>query len=98
MSRSLPAPPETLSSPSPPESLSLTGPHDRLLEGHAGLSLIPYEEGDRHGGLRRYRDWRVQVTRSLGPVFVSVGVNGTNYPVYSETGRARVFATISHAF
>jgi len=68
------------------------------LEGHAGLSLIPYEPGAYRRGLRRYRDWRLQVSRPIGPLFVSLGVNGTNYPVYSDTGKARVFASISHAF
>jgi len=68
------------------------------LEGHAGLSLIPYEPGAYRRGLRRYRDWRLQVSRPIGPLCVSLGVNGTNYPVYSDTGKARVFASISHAF
>ncbi len=68
------------------------------LEGHAGLSLIPYDLVDNRGGLRHYRDWRLQLTRPLGPVFVSLGVNATNYPVYSDSGRARVFASVSHAF
>ena len=68
------------------------------LEGHVGLSLIPYDPGAYRRGLRRYRDWRLQVSRPVGPLFVSLGVNGTNYPVYSDTGRARVFASISHAF
>ena len=68
------------------------------IEGHAGLSLIPYDLGQNRGGLRRYQDWRLQLTRPVGPLFVSLGINGTNYPVYSDTGKARVFATISHAF
>jgi uncharacterized protein (TIGR02001 family) len=68
------------------------------LEGHAGLSLIPYDLIDNRGGLRRYQDLRLQLTRPVGSLFVSVGVNGNNYPVYSDTGRARVFATISRAF
>lgn len=73
--------------------------HDKWrLDGHAGLSLIPYEPGSGRGGLRRYRDWRLTVTRPVGPLFLSAGVNGTNYPVYSETGRARVFGSVAWAF
>lgn len=68
------------------------------LEGHAGLSLIPHDLGSGRGGLRRYRDWRLQVTRPVGSLFLAVGVNGTNYPVYSDTGRARVYASVSRAF
>lgn len=71
--------------------------HDKWrLEGLAGLSLIPYENGRR--GLRRYRDWRLQLTRPVEPLFLSLGVNGTNYPVYSETGRGRVFGSVAWAF
>ncbi|MFM9934895.1 MAG: TorF family putative porin [Novosphingobium sp.] len=68
------------------------------LEGHAGLSLIPYENAYYRSRLRRYRDWRLQISRPIGPLFIAVGVNGTNYPVYSETGRARAYASISRAF
>lgn len=73
--------------------------HDKWrLEGHAGLSLIPFDKGTGRGGLRRYQDWRLTVTRPLGPLFLSLGVNGTNYPVYSETGRGRVFGSVAWAF
>jgi uncharacterized protein (TIGR02001 family) len=68
------------------------------LEGHAGLSLIPYDLDTGRGGLRRYRDWRVTVSRPVGPLFLSLGVNGTNYPVYSDTGRGRVFGSVAYAF
>ena len=73
--------------------------HDKWrLEGHAGLSLIPYDLAAGRGGLRRYRDWRLTLTRPVGPLFLSLGVNGTNYPVYSETGRGRVFGSAAWAF
>ncbi len=68
------------------------------LEGHAGLSLIPYDKGTGRRGLRRYRDWRLTLSRPVGPLFLTLGVNGTNYPVYSETGRGRVFGSVAYAF
>ena len=73
--------------------------HDKWqLDGHVGLSLIPYEPGSGRGGLRHYQDWRLSLSRPVGPLFLAVGVNGTNYPVYSETGRARAFGSLSWAF
>lgn len=68
------------------------------LDGHAGLHLIPPDIGSAKRGLRNYQDWRVQVSRPLGKVFVSAGIAGTNYPVFSPSGKARVFASISRAF
>lgn len=68
------------------------------LDGHGGLSLIPYDLDTGRHGLQRYQDWRVQISRPVGPVFLSIGVNGTNYPVFSASGKASVFASISHAF
>lgn len=68
------------------------------LEVHAGLSLIPHEAGSGRGGLRNYRDWRLSLSRPVGPLFLSLGVAGTNYPVYSETGRGRVFGSVAYAF
>lgn len=68
------------------------------LEGHAGLSLIPYELALPRRGLRNYQDWRMQVSRPAGRLFIAVGVNATNYPVYSASGKAKVFASISTAF
>lgn len=68
------------------------------LDGHAGLSLIP---GDRTEGAARwetYYDWRLQVSRPLGRLFVSGGVAATNYPVYGASGKARAFVSTSIAF
>jgi uncharacterized protein (TIGR02001 family) len=67
------------------------------LDGHAGLSLIPYEKSVP-GGLHDYHDWRLQVSRPVGNLFLSAGVVGTNYPVYDASGKARVFASASFAF
>lgn len=68
------------------------------LDGHAGLSLIPVET-DRGGReLEDYEDWRLQLSRPLGRVMVSTGIGGTNYPVYSESGRLRAFASVMYAF
>jgi uncharacterized protein (TIGR02001 family) len=73
--------------------------HDKWqLEGHAGLSLIPYEKETRRSGLRNYRDWRLTLSRPVGPLYLSLGVNGSNYPVYSDTGRGRVFGSVAYAF
>ena len=68
------------------------------LDGHAGLSLIPHELGARSRALRHYQDWRLTVSRPVGPLFLSLGINATNYPVYSDTGRGRVFASAAYAF
>lgn len=68
------------------------------IDGHAGLSLIPRDIGSGRKGLRHYRDWRVQVSRPVGRAFVSAGVAGTNYPVYSASGKARAFASLGYAF
>ena len=68
------------------------------VDGHAGLSLIPHDIGSGRKGLRHYRDWRVQVSRPVGRAFVSAGAAGTNYPVYSTSGKARAFASLSYAF
>jgi hypothetical protein len=68
------------------------------LEGHGGLSLIPHDLDTGLHGLRHFEDWRLQASRPIGSVFVAVGVNATNYPVYSASGRAKVFASISKAF
>jgi len=71
---------------------------DWSLEGHGGLSLIPHDSDTGRQGLRHFHDWRLQASRPIGPVFVAIGVNATNYPVYSTSGRARAFASISTAF
>ncbi|MDF8331752.1 TorF family putative porin [Novosphingobium cyanobacteriorum] len=67
------------------------------LDGHAGLSLIPYDKSGP-GGLHKYRDWRLQVSRPAGRLYLSAGVAATNYPVYDASGKARVFASASFAF
>lgn len=68
------------------------------LDGHAGLSLIPRDINSGRKGMEHFRDWRVQVSRPVGKTFLSAGLAGTNYPVYSASGSARVFASISYAF
>lgn len=68
------------------------------LDGHAGVSLIPDDSQSGQGSWQTYRDWRLQVSRPVGKLFLSAGVAGTNYPVYSASGRARVFASASMAF
>ena len=62
---------------------------------HAGLSLIPTDDGQ--GGVRKkdYHDWQLRLSRPIGRVRMSVGIAGTDYPVYSASGRARVFASFS---
>jgi uncharacterized protein (TIGR02001 family) len=68
------------------------------LDGHAGVSLIPQPNVAGAVRIFAYRDWRVQISRPLGPLFLSGGVASSNYPVYSASGRARPFLSISHAF
>jgi hypothetical protein len=68
------------------------------VEGHGGLSLIPHDLGSGQRGLRNFQDWRLQASRPIGRLFVAFGVNATNYPVYSTSGRAKVYASISQAF
>lgn len=68
------------------------------LDGHAGLSLIPQDIGSASGGVRNYEDWRLQVSRPLGRLFLSAGVAGTNYPVYDASGKPRVYTSASIAF
>lgn len=68
------------------------------LDGHAGMSLIPVEEQPGQTSWHSYQDWRLQISRPVGKLFLSAGVAGTNYPVYSPNGRARVFASASLAF
>jgi uncharacterized protein (TIGR02001 family) len=77
----------------------LLGVGEWSLDGHAGLSVLP---GDKGSGtspkMRTYRDWRLQVSRPVGKLFLSGGVAATNYPVYSPSGKARIFASASYAF
>lgn len=72
--------------------------HGWTLEGHGGLSLIPVETMPGKRKLERYQDWRLQVGRSIGPIMLSAGLGATNYPVYSESGRIRAFASALYAF
>lgn len=72
---------------------------DWSLDGHVGLSLIPDSHiAGRGNTLQAYRDWRVQISRPLGKAFISGGIAGTNYPVYSASGNAKIFASVSYAF
>ncbi len=68
------------------------------LNAHAGLSLIPADLDAEDQGMQDYEDWSVQISRPVGKFSVSLGVSGTNYPVFSENGRAKVFAVISRSF
>jgi len=68
------------------------------VEGHAGLSLIPNADDPANVYTAAYYDWQLQVNRPIGKVFVSAGVAATNYPVYSSSGNARVFATVGYVF
>lgn len=68
------------------------------LEGHGGLSLIPTAQPGGGRKLDRFQDWRLQLSRGVGPLTLSSGVSATNYPVYSESGRVRVFAAAMIAF
>lgn len=69
-----------------------------VLDGHAGLSLIPHDIGDPRVGLRDYEDFRLQISRPIGKAFFAAGVASSNYPVYSSSGKARAFASVSYAF
>jgi len=66
------------------------------IDGHAGLALTPHDTGRK--GLRDHYDWRLQASRPIGRLFLSLGVAGTSYPVYSPSGKARGFVSLSHAF
>lgn len=73
------------------------------LDAHGGLSLIPKPGALRGGGccrytIHRFQDWRVQVSTPVASFFISAGVTGTNYPVYSANGRTRVFASFNTSF
>lgn len=73
--------------------------HGWGVDGHFGLSVIPdVKENSSGSTLRTYRDWRLQVSRPIGKIFLSAGAAATNYPVYSASGKARLFGTISYAF
>jgi uncharacterized protein (TIGR02001 family) len=73
------------------------------LQGHVGLSVVPPDPGNT--AMRYYYDWSVQASRPIGRINVSLGVAGTNYPVFSESkgvgffsNRPKAFLSISHAF
>lgn len=66
------------------------------LDTHGGIYLIPKD--DHQPGRNIYTDWRAQVGGPAGPVFVSLGVARTNYPVLGTSHRARAFATVGKAF
>lgn len=68
------------------------------LNGHAGLSVIPKDLDSPEHGMNTYRDWSVQVSRPVGAFSVSLSVAATDYPVFSENGRAKVVFAISRAF
>lgn len=68
------------------------------LEGHAGLSVIAQPDGQGRAPLRPFADWRLQIGRPIGPLFLTAGLGATAYPVYAANGRVRPFLSISHAF
>jgi len=68
------------------------------LDGHAGLALTPHESLSGHTRLKDHYDWRIQASRPVGPLFVSLGIAGTTYPAYSRSGKGRGFVSLSHAF
>lgn len=69
------------------------------LDGHAGLSVQPGHQGSgTNPKMQTFRDWRLQISRPVGKLFLSGGVAATNYPVYSPSGKARIFASASYAF
>ena len=68
------------------------------LDGHGGLSLIPGDAAAGGSKLENYEDWRLQLSRPLGRLMVSTGLSATNYPVYSESGKVRAFASVMYAF
>lgn len=68
------------------------------LNGHAGLAVIPKDLDSPEHGMDTYRDWSLQVTRPVGKFSLSLSVAATNYPVFSENGRAKVVFAISRAF
>ena len=66
------------------------------LNAHGGLSLIPEDLPQQK--LRDFEDWSAQISRPVGKFSVSLGVSATNYPVFSESGRAKVVFAINRAF
>ncbi len=68
------------------------------IDGHAGLSLIPPDLTERRGHLRSYVDWSLRASRPLGRFTFSAALTGTNYPVFSPSGKARYSASLSRAF
>lgn len=71
---------------------------DWSLEGHVGLSVIAQPDGAGRAPMRPFVDWRMQIGRPLGPLFLTAGLGATNYPVYAANGLVRPFLSISHAF
>lgn len=68
------------------------------IDGHFGLSLIPPDLSERQGYLLNYEDWSLRASRPVGRFTFSVAVTATNYPVFSESGKARFSASLSRAF
>ena len=68
------------------------------LNGHVGLSVIPKDLDSPEHGMNTYRDWSLQVSWPVGKFSMSLGVSATDYPVFSESGRAKVVFAISRAF
>jgi uncharacterized protein (TIGR02001 family) len=68
------------------------------LEGHAGLSVIAQPDGTGRAPMRPFGDWRLQIGRPIGPLFLTAGIGATAYPVYSANGGVRPFLSISHVF
>lgn len=77
----------------------LIGVGEWSLDAHAGLSVQPeHQSTGSNSRMQTYPDWRLQVSRPVGKLFLSAGVAATNYPVYSPNGQARIFASASYAF
>lgn len=64
---------------------------------HGGLSLLPCD-ASCDGKLHVYRDWSARVSRAVGAFSLSIGVSGTNHPIFSDDGGPQVHATVSRAF
>ncbi len=74
------------------------------LNGRGGLSVIPQDIGTP-GGMRFYYDWRLAASRPVGKFTASLGIAGTNYPIFGVSkgegffsNSPKVFASMSRAF
>jgi len=61
------------------------------LNGRGGLYLIPPDIG-APGRMRQYYDWGLSVTRPVGKFGTTLGVVGSNYPVFSVSRGTGLFS------